>query len=157
EAFSMALDQLGSSISVSGGSYNTSVRIRCLTKNLDATLSLLEERLLHSQFTQEDFDRNKKRAVESAKNAMNRPAYVASTVFDKLLYGSATAYGLPSMGTEKSIEQISLADIQQFYAHYFSLNGAEIIIVGDLTKESILPKLSFLQQMNNNPVDLPEL
>jgi len=157
EAFSMALDQLGSSISVSGGSYNTAVRIQCLTKNLDATLKLLEERLLNSMFTQEDFDRNKKRAIEGAKNAMNRPAYVASTVFDKLLYGSATAYGLPAMGTEKSLEQISLADIQEFYSRYFSLNDAEVIIVGDLTKESILPKLSFLEKMNNNTVELPEL
>lgn len=157
EAFSMALDQLGSSISVSSGTSSTSVRIQSLTKNLDATLNLLEERLLNSLFTQEDFDRNKKRAMESAKNAMNRPNYVASAVFDKLLYGDATAYGLPAMGTEKSIEQISLEDVQQFYNNYFSLNGAEIVIVGDVTKESIMSKLGFLSKMKTNAVVLPEL
>ncbi len=157
EAFSMALDQLGSSISISAGSDKTSVRIRSLARNLDATLEMLQERLLNPVFTQEDFDRNKKQAIESAKNALNRPAYIASTAFERLLYGNATAYGLPAMGTEKTLADITLADIQQYYEDYFSLQNADIVVVGDVTKEDLLPKLSFLQKMKTNTVILPQV
>ncbi|PSK93041.1 M16 family metallopeptidase [Taibaiella chishuiensis] len=157
EAFATALDNLGSSIDVSTGEDNTTINVRTLHKNLDKTLQLLEERLLHARFTQEAFISNQKKTSESVKNALNRPTYVADNVFSRMMYGTESPYGKSTDGTEATIARIQLADIENFYKNYFSHKDAEVIVVGDVPEAEITGKLGFLQQMPGNDVQLPAL
>src|SRR5690606_5337959 len=149
EEMSLALEQLGSSIRFSTGTNEIMVQVRSLSKNLDKTLQLLEEKLLHPKFTQEDFDRNKKRTTELVKNALNRPAYVASTVFSGLIYGQNHPLGWVTSGTEESLPNIELADIQNYYQSKFSKANAAVVVVGDIKEEVIKQKLSFLDKMSD--------
>lgn len=157
EAFSVELDKLGSSISVGADFDGISVSVRSLRKNLDKTLSLLEERLLNPKFTEEAFANIKKRNIEGIKNAMVRPNYIASVVYDKISYGNDNVLGWPSSGTEKTINNIQLSDMQAYYDSYFTRNGAEIIVVGDVNKDEILNKITFINKLNDKPVQLPML
>jgi len=157
EAFSVALEKLGSSIDVYTDEDATVVNVRSLKKNLDKTLVLLEERLLRPKFTEEAFEMNKKRTVESIKNAMNRPNYIAGTIYPKVLYGADNVLGWSSTGTVQTISNIQLADVENYYSNYFSRNDAQVIVVGDVGKEDILPKLAFLQNLSDKEVKLPEL
>lgn len=156
EAFQQALDELGSRIAVHPSKDHILVQVRTLSKNLDATLHLLEERLLRPAFTQDDFDRNKKRAIEQLKNNLNRPTYVASVVFSKLLNGMESPLGQPSSGTEETLERITLDDIRQYYANRFTYNEAEIVAVGEIDKAD-MAKLNFLTQLPLHTVQLVAL
>lgn len=147
EDFNKALEQLGSSINVSTGDDDITVQVSTLTKNLDKTLALLEERILRPQFNEDDFARNKKRTTENVKNALNRPAYVASVVYNALLLGPDNPLGRTADGTEVTIANIQLEDVQNYYQNRFSKIGAEIVVVGDVTEKDILPKLAFLSQL----------
>lgn len=149
EAFNMALEQLGSSISVSAGDDAINVQVRTLSKNLDKTLALLEERLLRPQFTEEDFARNQKRTIESVKSALNQPAYVASVVYNSLLLGSENPLGKTTTGTEKTVSNIKPDDITNYYDSKFSKINAEVVVVGDVAQNEILGKLGFLKNMSN--------
>jgi len=149
EAFSQALEQLGSSIQVSAGDDEIVVQMRCLSRNLDKTMALLEERLLRPQFTEEDFSRNKKRLTESVKNMLNQPTYVATTVYNRLLTGPDNPLGRPTTGTEATIANITLEDIKNYYDNRFTRIGAEVVAVGDVTQQAILGKLAFLKQLSN--------
>ncbi len=155
EEISDALEQLGSSISITTSKDAINVFVKSLEKNLDQTLELLEERLLQPAFHQDDFERNQKRLLESLANNRNEPSVVASTAFNYLLYGSDNSFGTPSSGTETSIANIKLEDIQQFYNQNFSLNNAKIVVVGQVEEKSILPKMDFLNQMKTHLVTLP--
>lgn len=155
EAFSTALEKLGSSIDIRADRDAIDVNVRCLKKNLDKTMALVEERLLHPKFTEEAFNTNKKRIAESQKNAMNQAAYVANVVYNKLSYGANNVFAWPSAGTENTIKNIQLADVQAFYDKYFSHNNAEIVVVGDVKQDEIIGKLGFLQQLGNQEVKLP--
>jgi zinc protease len=157
EDFSTALEKLGSTIDVYTSDDATVVNVQSLRKHLDKTLSLLEERLLRPKFTQEAFTMNKKRAIESIKNSMNRANYVASTVYPKVLYGADNVLGWSVQGTEKTIQNIELKDVEDYYRNYISKRDAQVIVVGDIKKEDILPKLAFLQQLSDGAVSLPEL
>lgn len=157
EDFSTALEKLGSSIDVYTDNDATVVNVRTLRKNMDKTIALLEERLLRPKFTQEAFEMNKKRTLENIKNAMNRPNYVASTIYPKILYGADNVLGWSSTGTVQTIENIALADVEHYYNNYFSRKDAQLVIVGDVNKEDVLPKLAFLQNMPNKEVKLPDL
>jgi zinc protease len=64
-------------------------------------------------------------------------------------------FAWPSSGTEATIKNIELADVQAFYDKYFSRNNAEVIVVGDIKQDDVIGKLGFLQQMNGTEVKLP--
>jgi zinc protease len=87
EQFSAELQKLGSTIGVYASDEEISVEVSSLSKNVGATMKLLEERLLRPKFTQEAFDRIKKQVTEGLRNAKTQPAQVASDVFYKVLYG----------------------------------------------------------------------
>lgn len=158
EDFSKELDLLGSSISVSSGLDNTTVMVRTLTKNLDKTMALLEERMLQPKFNQDDFDRIKNQVIEGYKNNLTRPANVASNVLSKLMYGNS-ALGRGN-GNDKTIENITLKDIEDYYARHFNIKNGEVVVVGSIDKNTIMKKLNFLSKFPQNrmgpkPVQLP--
>lgn len=63
EAMTKELEKLGSSIGISSGNNYLTVNVNSLSKNLDATLLLLKEKLLQPAFDQNDFDRVKSNVV----------------------------------------------------------------------------------------------
>lgn len=156
EEFSKELNKLGSQISFSADRDAIVISVKSLTKNLDQTLALLEEKMKSAKFTQEDFDRIKNQAIEGYKNGLSRPATVASNVIRKLLYGN-TLYAQSIYGDDKTLANITLEDVINYRNNYFSIYGAEVVVVGNLSKEEILPKLNFLHQLNAQPVQLAQV
>jgi len=61
-------------------------------------------------------------------------------VYDRVLYGDQ-AYGRQLSGDEKSVQAINRDDLAKFYDNYYRPNNATLIVVGDVTMESIKPKL----------------
>lgn len=157
EAFTTELQKLGSSINIYAGLDGTGISVRTLKKNLKPTLALLEEKMLHPNFTEEAFSSNKKRTIENIKNAMNQPRYVASTVFEKILYGENNILGKTGSGTEETVNNIQLADIEAFYKTNFNYNEAKIVVVGDVSSKEIMESLVFLNKLPNQKITLPTI
>lgn len=156
ESFTTELQKLGSQISVSAQMDHVEVRVKCLKKNLKATLTLLEERMLRPEFKAATFNARRNRSIENLKNAMNQPTFVAATVFEKLLYGD-NVMGWTSSGTEASLKAMELADIHDYYNRYWNFNDTKIVVVGDVEKDEIVSGLAFLNRLPNKEVTLPEL
>lgn len=153
EAFAEALDKLGSSISISAGNEDINIQVRSLKKNLDATLALLDERIMHPAFNEEDFARTQKRTIESIKSATTRPAYVASVVYESLMYAPTSPLGRNA--TPETIANITLEDIKNFYKQSMSRNNAEIIVVGDIKEAEVKTKFNFLSKLSNQAISFP--
>lgn len=156
EELSLELEKLGSSISVSATTDDIQVQVKTLSKNLGPTLKLVEEVLLRPRFTQDAFDREKKRTLESIRNLNSRPEVVASQVFNKIMYGPDHIFAANSYGTEESVANIHLEDVETFYKNYISRNGLDIVVVGDVGAE-VSNSLDFLSKLPDHPIVLPEL
>lgn len=154
EAMSRALQKLGSNVSVFSGQDGITFRMQTLKKNLDATIALLEERMLMPKFTEDAFKRFKTQAMEGFKQMKSQPAAVAGMVFSKLNYGN-TILGISEDGTEATVKGLKLEDIQTYYDNYMTSQDATIVIVGDVTEAEILPKLSFLNKLPNKKINIP--
>ena len=140
EEMSNALEKLGSQVSIYADKTHTNVYVSTLTKNLDATLKLVEEKLFRPAFNADDFERNKKQIIQNIQHSMKDAGYLASNTYSKLLYGDNIA-ALPSTGTLNSIEAITLDDVKAFYNANFKPQGAQVIIVSDLKESKIEPKV----------------
>ncbi len=147
EEMSVLLDKLGSSISFGADIDETNVTVRCLKSNLTATLDLLEERLMMPKFSQETFDRLKNQTLENIKNSRTRAVTMAANSYNRVAYGSESFLGYPGSGTEASVKNITLADIENFYQKNISRKELSIVVVGDVEAkeaEAIMTRLASL-------------
>lgn len=156
EQMSVELQKLGSSISVGSDLNSMNFTVQCLKKNLDKTMELLEERMLNPNFTAETFDRLQKQALEGFKRAKSQPATIASAVYDKLNAGNDNIWGMSENGTEYTIRNLKLKDVQDYYNNYISSQGTKVVVVGDITQTEIEPKLAFLNKLPNKKINLPK-
>ncbi|MBA2248797.1 MAG: insulinase family protein [Chitinophagaceae bacterium] len=157
EEFSLALQKLGSTINVNSNNDQIVFTVQSLSKNLDKTLDLLKERMLHPGFKEETFNRLKRQLTESIRNAKSQAAVVADIVYDRVNYGTNTILGLPASGTENTLKNINFKDVQDYYDNYITSKNGYVVVVGDIKENQILPKLDFLSQLPNKNIVLPVL
>ncbi len=146
------LDRLGSSVNVSNGAENISVYISSLTKNLDSTIAIAEQVMMHPRFDSKDFERIKKQRLEAIANQATQATTIANNVYAKLIYGNGSVMGTSSLGTKETVEKITLDDVKKYYADNFSPGIASMVIVGDIDKDAALTKLSFLKKWSGKEV-----
>ncbi|WP_421826754.1 M16 family metallopeptidase [Larkinella sp.] len=156
EEINAKLEKLGSSIQIYASTEEIQVSVSSLTKNLDATLALVEEKMFRPKFATEDFVRLKKQQLELISNQSTQPVVIANKAYSRLLYGADNIRAIPTSGTVKTVENISLDDVKAFYQQNFSPSVTNLVIVGDVEKTAILPKLDFLKKWAAKPVALPK-
>lgn len=141
EQMSNALDKLGASVYISPGDQYLNVNINALTKNIDATLALVNEKLLTPAFIDSEFARNKSNAIQGAINNKKNAGYLASTAFNQLLHSDNIA-ALPTSGTETTLANISLEDVKAFYQQQVKPFDSQLIVVSDMDKKAVESTLS---------------
>ncbi|OLQ78480.1 peptidase M16 [Photobacterium proteolyticum] len=146
EELSSRLDSLGSTVSFSAGLYGTVVSVTSLEKNLPQTLAIMEERLFSPAFDPADFERLKQQALEGVVYEHQRPSWLAGQATREVLF-RGTSFSLPPEGTKGSLEAISLDDVKAFYRRYYTPNGADIVVVGDINAS----QLGFLADWQGMP------
>jgi zinc protease len=157
EDMSQALEKLGSSINIGSSTDAMVFTVQSPSKNLEKTLDLLQERMFQPDFKEETFNRLKRQLGEGIKNARTQASAVADAVYNRVNYGNKNILGLPVRGTEETIKNIKLQDLTDFYNNYISSQNAEVVIVGDVKENQVIPSLSFLEKLPNKDVALPTL
>ena len=157
EKMSQELQKLGSSVNVSSSLDGITFSVQTLKKNIDATLKLLEERMFNPNFTEDAFTRIKKQTMEGFKIAKTQPAVVASAVFAKVNYGDKHILGVAEDGDEETVKNFTLQDVQSYYDNYMTSQGTNVVVVGDIKEDEILPKLSFLNKLPNKKIEIPTI
>jgi len=157
EQIQLELQKLGSSISVTSDIDGLTFSVQLLKKNLNQTLILLEERMLNPRFTEDAFSRIRKQSLESFKQIKSQPSAVADLVFEKINYGPGNILGMNSLGTEHSVGNIQLADVESFYSNAITSRRAKLVVVGDVSQNEILGAVGFLSKLPNKDVSIPSL
>ena len=155
EQMAVELQKLGSSINITSSFDEITFNVQTLKKNLDKTLALLEERMFNPKFTEDAFKRNQKQVLESFKQSKSQPATVASDVIAKINYGPNNILSMSEDGTEYTVKNLKLDDVENYYNNYMTSKDAKVVIVGDVKQEEIVPKLTFLNKLPNKKIELP--
>ena len=157
EQMAVELQKLGSNVSA-GSSFNgITFNIQTLKKNLDKTLALVQERMFNPKFTEATFSRIQKQRLQGFKQTKADPAAVADAVFAKINYGPNSILSMSEDGTENTIGNLKLLDVENYYNSNMTSKGVKVVIVGDVKQEEILPKLIFLNKLPDKKIDLPKV
>ena len=121
EELQATLDKLGSSVSISAGSYTTDISVSSLEKNLAQTLAIVEEVLFSPKFDEQDFERVKRQMLEGVVYQHQQPSWMASQATREVLFGDSL-FARSSDGTEESLKSLTLDDVKEFYNQHYTLN-----------------------------------
>ncbi len=155
EEMTTELEKLGSEISISSDRENVYVNVFSLKKNLTRTLELLQEKLFHPKFDEEEFNTAKSQNVAAIDNNATRAATIADNVYSKLLYGSHI-FGIPVVGTKKTLESITLQDVKNYYAAHIIPANAKLVSVGQISQAELTAAVPFLTSWTG-PKSAPEI
>ncbi|HEU0065518.1 MAG TPA: pitrilysin family protein [Flavisolibacter sp.] len=156
EQLAVELQKLGSTINIMSTVDGITYNVQALKKNFGKTMDLLKERILNPKFTEQAFNRIKQQTLQSFKLQKAQPATIASDVFAKLNYGANNILGISENGTEETVKNITLKDIQDYYNNYMTSIGSKVVVVGDIKESELLPSIAFLEQLPRKKIALPK-
>lgn len=145
---------LGSEISISLNADEIQIFVTSMTRNLDSTLALVEQKMFHPKFDPTEFELVKQRQLESIANMSTQPGAMADFIFAKMLFGEGHIMSTPLIGTKETVEKLTLEDVKAYHAKMFSPEIARLVVVSDLKKDDVLKKTMFLQNWKSTGVAL---
>lgn len=132
----LALDEefadLGTEVSSSSSKDYTIISAGALSDKLDRIVELFALMAQKPTFLASDFTRIKSNHLNGLAAKQAVPSYVAQEGFLKMVYGPDHPYGRPTMGSNETVNRITLKDVKTAYTNYFGANNAALIIVGDV-------------------------
>jgi zinc protease len=137
------LQRLGAQLNSTAGVDQSVVSLSALRRNLDPSLALFADVLLHPSFPQADFLRQQKLQIARIQQEKSIPIFEAIRVLPPLLFGSKNPHGAPltGSGTAVSVSALNRQDVVKFHSTWFKPNNATLVIVGDTTMAQIKPAL----------------
>ncbi len=141
DAFVEEIDFLGANFNIGSqsASFNT------LSKFFPRILELTADAVQNPLFTKEEFEKQQAQLLEGIKSGENSVAAIAAKAQNALVYGKNHPYG--EFETETTAKNVTLADVQNFYATYFKPNNAYLVIVGDVAFKDV--KAQVTKHFNN--------
>ncbi|MEM0542563.1 pitrilysin family protein [Flavobacterium sp. j3] len=126
DAFNEEVDFLGASINFG----SNGATANALSKYSKRVLELMADGALNPNFTQEEFDKQKEKMIESLKTEEKSVAAVAARVGDFLTFGKDHPSG--EFLSEATLKNVTLEDVKKNYDTYFVPANAYLVIVGDV-------------------------
>jgi len=107
------------------------VGVRTLTDEqyMNAAINTLADVLVRPDFPRDAFERELARMKVALEARKQSPSDIAEEAFFKAVYAEHP-YALPVGGTEESLENITLQDVEAFYHRYYVTSNAITVIVG---------------------------
>ncbi len=152
-----ALQDIGANVRISSDASGLTISGSCLVSKLKPALAIAREMILQPRWDEKEFSLLKQQTIDYLKRSETRPATLASNVFNKLVYGAGNVLSNSPMGTQKSVEAITLDDLKNYYAKYFSPSTAKIMVVGDISKDAAINEFNTLKEWKGQQVTLPEI
>ena len=128
------IDSIGGAMGTGSGTDLTFVNAVVMKDSVALAMDLVADVIRNPAFSPEEIERQREQAVSALRVSAEDPAYVASTLFDRLVYGFHP-YGKPGSGTAQSLQRVTQDDLRTFHRQYFVPNNMILAIVGDITSE----------------------
>ena len=129
-----SIDSIGGALGTGAGSDLSFVNVIVMKDSFGMALDLLADVVRNPEFADEEIERQRQQVLSGLQVSAGDPDYLASVVFDRLVYGFHP-YGLPNSGTAESLASLTRTDLQDFHKRFFVPNNMILAIVGDVTRD----------------------
>ena len=99
--------------------------------NVDSSMALLSDMLLHPAFPAASLERLRQNNLATLKRQMDQPGYLARRVFSNTVWGAGHPY--ERTVTEASLNAITRDDLVAFHGRYYRPQNVQFVVSGDVT------------------------
>ncbi len=137
------INELGARLLASSNLDQTYIQLLALKDNIDASVQLLSDVMLHANFPESEFDRLKKDQIKSIDQESTDPLLLTSRILPQLLFDKTDSRSLPSSGTgfKETVNTITREDVIKAYRTISAYKNARVFVVGDITENELKPIL----------------
>jgi zinc protease len=139
EQLAEAIDFTGGSLTASASKDATEVALQVVKKDLDTGLDVMSDEVLHPTFKGDELERQRQQLLSNLQVQYSDPAYLASLVFARVLYGGSP-YGMPAEGTPATVQKFAPDQFVKFHAANYGANQTLLAFAGDITPEEAFAK-----------------
>ncbi len=142
--FDNALALLGADVSVDVNNESFEISGQTLARNFTETIALIEEALLEPRWDEDEFALAQSRTRDAIQAASARPNTLAARAFNYVTYGADSMRAISTLGSESTLENISLEDLKAWREANLSPHLTSLRIVGDVSETDVVEALSGL-------------
>lgn len=152
-----AIESLGATIRASATDESILIQGNTLSKNYAETIQLVQEIILQPRWDSKEFELIKQSTLSQIQQQKADPNTIARNEFKKLVYGKESILSNNRIGTENSVNSITIADLKAYYDQNISPSVSNFQIVGAVSKTEVNRSLSALNKnWKSNKVVLPQ-
>ncbi len=141
-----AFKSLGAQVNVSAGDERFVISGRTLSRNLDATLDLVEEMLLQPRWDPAELELARAATIAQIQAARAQPAAIAGRAYNLIAYGPDHILSRGALGTESSVAALTMDDLRAYLQNNLAPNNARFRIVGAVDEAAATAALDGLGQ-----------
>lgn len=135
-----AIEFVGGSLEADAGRDAATISLSVLKKDLPLGLDLLAEVLLQPAFPPDELVRKVADIQAALRRSEQSPETVAGRTLGPLVF-PGHPYGQPAAGTVESVGKLTREQVVAFHRLHYRPDGANIVVVGDVTVAEIRPAL----------------
>ena len=146
EQLENAIESLGATIRAYASDESIFVSGNTLAKNYNATMALVQEIILQPRWDTKEFDLIKQSTLSQILQQKADPNSIARNEFKKLIYGNESILSNNRIGTENSVNSITVEDLKNYYTKNLAPTVSDFQIVGAISKADVTNSLAALNK-----------
>lgn len=146
EQLENAIESLGATIRAYATDESIFISGNTLAKNYNATIALVQEIVLQPRWDAKEFDLIKQSTLSQITQQKADPNSISRNEFKKLIYGKESILANNRIGTENTVNSISIDDLKNYYTKNTAPSVADFEIVGAISKTEVINSLAPLNK-----------
>ena len=138
------LAMMGASINVSASNDAIVISGNTLSRNFESTMDILYEMLMEPRWDSTEFETEKRNIINQLSQVKSRPNSIATNEFRKILYGNDHIFSTNILGTESTVDDITIDDLKAYYENKLSPDLTSFHVAGAVSKEQVIKSMSLL-------------
>ncbi|MBC7962744.1 MAG: insulinase family protein [Steroidobacteraceae bacterium] len=133
------LEFMASAVESGIGSDMGTVSLTTLTKNLDRTLKIFRDVLLHPDFSDKRIEMARRQAVEGLRRQNDDPKEIAGREVSRAIYAG---HPLGLVPTFESLGSVTRQDLLDFHRRFYRLDNMILSVSGDFERDTLVKELN---------------
>jgi zinc protease len=135
------LAAIGATLSTGTGWDSSSANLQTLARHLDRALDIFSDVVVNPSFPEDELQRQRAQRLAQLRQQKDSATAIANVVYPAIIFGRSHPYGHPQTGDEPSVSAMTGEELRKFYQTYYRPNNSALIVVGDVTPDTLMPKL----------------
>jgi zinc protease len=135
DELALAAGDMGASLSITSGSYQSKFSLDVLSESGAGAISLLADVIRHPSFPAKEFERLRSDHLRTCETSLANPGFLARKKFAEIMYGAqADGRVLP---TPEMLRGYTLEDVRRYYKQNYGAQRTAIYVVGNFEERKV--------------------